>query len=92
MDAAAVGTLLQQGLQTTFFISAPLLGIGLIIGVLVSVLQAATQINEVTLVFIPKMLGVGTVMWLLGPWMFERISFLMHEVAIRVASVSGGGM
>ena len=92
MDAAAIGTLLQQGLQTTFIISAPMLGIGLLLGVLVSVIQAATQINEVTLVFIPKMLGVGTVMWLLGPWMFERISFLMHEVAIRVASVSGGGM
>lgn len=90
MDAAAIGTLLQQGLQTTFIISAPMLGIGLLLGVLVSVIQAATQINEVTLVFIPKMLGVGTVMWLLGPWMFERISFLMNEVAMRVASVSGG--
>ena len=92
MDAQTVGLLLQQGLQATFFISAPMLGIGLIIGVLVSVIQAATQINEVTLVFIPKMIGVGTVMWLLGPWMFERISFLVHEVAMRVASVSGAGM
>ena len=90
MDAAAVGTLLQQGLQTTFFISAPLLGIGLVIGVLVSVIQAATQINEVTLVFIPKMLGVGITMWLLGPWMYEQVFILVQEVAAQISVVSGG--
>ena len=92
MDASSVGTLLQQGLQATFLISAPMLGIGLLVGVLVSVVQAATQINEVTLVFIPKMLGVGVVMWLLGPWMYGRLAFLVQEVAARVSVVSGAGM
>ena len=92
MDASSIGTLLQQGLQATFLISAPMLAIGLVIGVLVSVVQAATQINEVTLVFIPKMLGVGVVMWLLGPWMYGRLAFLVGEVAARVAVVSGAGM
>ena len=92
MDASSVGTLLQQGLQATFLISAPMLGIGLLVGVLVSVVQAATQINEVTLVFIPKMLGVGVVMWMLGPWMYGRLAFLVQEVAARVSVVSGAGM
>ena len=92
MDASSVGTLLQQGLQATFLLSAPMLGIGLLVGVVVSVVQAATQINEVTLVFIPKMLGVGVVMWLLGPWMYGRLAFLVQEVAARVSVVSGAGM
>ena len=69
-----------------------MLGIGLLVGVLVSVVQAATQINEVTLVFIPKMLGVGVVMWMLGPWMYGRLAFLVQEVAARVSVVSGAGM
>ena len=52
--------------------------------------QAATQINEVTLVFIPKMLGVGLVMWLLGPWMYEQVFILVQEVAAQISVVSGG--
>ena len=90
MEASDVGTLLQAALKTTFFMSAPMLGIGLLIGLIVSVVQAATQINEVTLVFIPKMLGVGTVMWLLGPWMYEQVFILVQEVAVQISAVSGG--
>ena len=70
--------------------AAPMLGIGLLIGLLVSIVQAATQINEVTLVFIPKMLGVGITMWLLGPWMYEQVFILVQEVAAQISVVSGG--
>ena len=90
MDPVDVGNLLQLALKTTFFMSAPMLGIGLLIGLVVSVVQAATQINEVTLVFIPKMLGVGLVMWILGPWMYEQIFILVHEVATQITVVSSG--
>ena len=92
MDPVDVGNLLQHALKATFFMAAPMLGIGLLIGLIVSIVQAATQINEVTLVFIPKMLGVGVVMWLLGPWMYGRLAFLVQEVAARVSVVSGAGM
>jgi flagellar biosynthetic protein FliQ len=90
MDPIDVGNLLQHALKTTFFMSAPMLGVGLLIGLVVSVVQAATQINEVTLVFIPKMLGVGLVMWILGPWMYEQIFILVHEVAAQITVVSSG--
>ena len=49
MEPIDVGNLLQHALKTTFFMSAPMLGVGLLIGLVVSVIQAATQINEVTL-------------------------------------------
>ena len=90
MDPVDVGNLLQHALKTTFFMSAPMLGVGLIIGLIVSVVQAATQINEVTLVFIPKMIGVGLTMWLLGPWMYEQVFILVQEVAVQISVVSGG--
>ena len=90
MDPIDVGKLLQHALKTTFFMAAPMLGIGLLIGLIVSVVQAATQINEVTLVFIPKMLGVGITMWLLGPWMYEQVFILVQEVAAQISVVSGG--
>ena len=90
MDPVDVGNLLQHALKTTFFMAAPMLGIGLLIGLIVSVVQAATQINEVTLVFIPKMLGVGITMWLLGPWMYEQVFILVQEVAVQISVVSGG--
>lgn len=90
MDPVDVGNLLQHALKATFLMAAPMLGIGLLIGLIVSVVQAATQINEVTLVFIPKMLGVGLVMWLLGPWMYEQVFILVQEVAAQISVVSGG--
>ena len=90
MDPVDVGNLLQHALKTTFFMSAPMLGVGLIIGLIVSVVQAATQINEVTLVFIPKMIGGGITMWLLGPWMYEQVFILVQEVAVQISVVSGG--
>ncbi|MBI1389558.1 MAG: flagellar biosynthesis protein FliQ [bacterium] len=54
-------------------ISLPLLGIGLIVGVMISVFQAATQINEQTLTIVPKLLVVGLTVMLLMPWLVERV-------------------
>ena len=68
-----------------------MLGVGLIIGVLVSVIQAATQINEVTLVFIPKMMGVGLAAWVAGPWIFERFELYLGDVIETLNLVAFGG-
>ncbi|MGM0578363.1 MAG: flagellar biosynthetic protein FliQ [Myxococcota bacterium] len=91
MEPQTIGDLLQLAIQTTFQLAAPMLFVGLVIGVLISILQAATQVNEVTLVFIPKMLGVGLVMWLAGPWMHERLLALFREIALHIQSVSTPG-
>lgn len=69
MNDAQVITLAQDALVTTLLVSAPILVVSLVIGMLVSVFQAMTQINEVTLTFVPKILGVFAVSALLGPWM-----------------------
>ncbi len=92
MDAATIGDLLQLAIQTTFMIAAPLLLVGLAVGFVISIFQAATQVNEVTLVFIPKMLAVGSVMWLLGPWMFEELLTLVGEITRHIMLISSAGV
>lgn len=67
-DATVIG-LGQGALMTALMIAAPILIVSLGVGVIVSVFQAMTQINEATLSFVPKLLGVFAVSALMGPWM-----------------------
>ena len=64
-------TIGRQALEITFMVSAPLLLAALITGLIVSIFQAATQINEMTLSFIPKLLIMFLVMIIAGPWMLN---------------------
>ncbi len=73
MNDAAVIALAQDALMTTLMVAAPILVVSLVIGILVSVFQAMTQINEVTLTFVPKILGVFAVAAFMGPWMIGTI-------------------
>lgn len=67
-DATVIG-LGQDALMTALVVSAPILVVSLGVGLIVSVFQAMTQINEATLSFVPKVLGVFAVSAVLGPWM-----------------------
>lgn len=69
MNDAQVITLAQDALWTTVIVSAPILVVSLVIGMVVSVFQAMTQINEVTMTFVPKIVGVFAVSAVVGPWM-----------------------
>jgi len=66
-------TIGQQAVEMTLMISAPLLLTALVIGLVVSIFQAATQINEMTLSFIPKLLGIFLVLILAGSWMVNTM-------------------
>jgi flagellar biosynthetic protein FliQ len=63
--------LARQALWTTLLLAGPLLGAGLLAGLLVSVFQAVTQIQEVTLTFLPKLLASILILIVLGPWMLR---------------------
>jgi flagellar biosynthetic protein FliQ len=73
MTPEAVLTIGQQAIEMTLMISAPLLLSALVIGLVVSIFQAATQINEMTLSFIPKLLGIFLMLILTGPWMVSSM-------------------
>lgn len=73
MTEAYVLTLAQNALFVTLLLAAPVLLVSLIVGSLVSLFQAATQINEITLTFLPKIIGVSLVLALLGSWMAQQM-------------------
>ena len=85
MDEEMVLTIGAQAIQTTIFLAGPLLGAALIVGILVSVLQAITQINEATLTFIPKMAAIVLVLAVMAPWMLKVI----QEYAVDVLGNAG---
>lgn len=71
MTEELVLTIGAEAIKTTMMLAAPLLLSAMAIGLLVSIFQAITQINEATLTFIPKMLAVVLVLVVLAPWMIE---------------------
>ncbi|MCA3130104.1 MAG: flagellar biosynthesis protein FliQ [Betaproteobacteria bacterium] len=73
MTPENVVSLVRQALEILVLISAPPLVVALAVGLLVSVFQAATQINEMTLSFIPKLLAVFAALVLAGPWMLSTM-------------------
>lgn len=64
----------RKAIQTILLGSAPMLIIGMIIGLLVSIFQAATQINEQTLTFVPKIVAVFVTMLIFGPWLIKLLT------------------
>lgn len=74
MTPEMIMDLAYQGMRVALFLAAPLLLTALLIGLLVSLFQAATQINEMTLSFIPKILGVCTALVLAGPFLIQLIT------------------
>jgi flagellar biosynthetic protein FliQ len=73
-------TLAQQALWVTALVAAPLLLTALLVGLVVSIFQAATQINEATLSFIPKLVGVFIALVVAGPWMLSVMLDYMRQV------------
>ncbi len=73
MTPETVITVGQQALHVTLLLSAPLLLSALAVGLVVGMFQAATQINEMTLTFVPKILMVGVVLLTAGPWLLKTL-------------------
>lgn len=89
MTPESVMTLGRQALELTLIISAPVLLTALIIGLLVSIFQAATQINEQTLSFIPKLIGMFVVLIIAGPWMVAMIVDFIHRLYSNIPWMIG---
>ncbi|GAB7545237.1 MULTISPECIES: flagellar biosynthesis protein FliQ [Cupriavidus] len=80
MTPETVMSIATQAMKMTLMLSAPLLLVALVAGLVVSLFQAATQINEMTLSFIPKLLALFATMVLAGPWMINTFVDYMREV------------
>ena len=89
MDTDTVVTLSTQAMSLALKISIPLLGVGLIVGVLISIIQAVTSIQEQTLSFIPKVLAMAVVLVVGGPWMLNQLLSYTTDLWSRIPSLIG---
>ena len=70
----------QEAIKTILFVAGPMLGLSLVVGLLVSIFQAMTQINEMTLTFLPKIATMFIVLLVLFPWMVQILVGFMTNV------------
>jgi len=89
MTNQTVLTIAQEALQVTVLVSAPLLLTALLVGLLVSIFQAATQINEMTLSFIPKLLAMFAVLVVSGPWILSMLVDYMQRLYLSIPQTVG---
>ena len=89
MDTDVVISLATQAMSLALKISIPLLGVGLIVGVLISIIQAVTSIQEQTLSFIPKVLAMAVVLVVGGPWMLNQLLAYTTELWTSIPDMVG---
>ena len=89
MDAAQVFTIGQQALTTLLTVAAPVLLTVLVVGLVVSIFQAATQIHEATLSFVPKVIGAVAVLAIAGPWMLTSLVEYIQRTLQSIPSAVG---
>ena len=85
-EVLAVG---RHALEVTLLLAAPLLLTALVVGLLVGVFQAATQVNEMTLSFIPKLIAMAAALMLAGPWMLKLIVNYTRELFESIPGLIG---
>jgi flagellar biosynthetic protein FliQ len=89
MDQDTVVNLATQAMMLALKIAGPILLLGLIIGLLVSIFQAVTSIQEQSLSFIPKIVGVAVLIVVLGPWMLDQLVGYAQNLYLSIPSLIG---
>ena len=89
MDQNMVLYMAKEAVGTVVLVGGPILGVSLLVGLLVSIFQAMTQIQEQTLSFIPKVVAVIAVLLLLGPWMLSVLTSYTSNLLTQLATFGG---
>jgi len=79
----------NQAIQVSLVLAAPLLLVALVVGLIISIFQAATQINEATLSFIPKLLAVFATLVIAGPWMLNQMLDYIRALFMSIPQLVG---
>jgi flagellar biosynthesis protein FliQ len=91
MNQDVVVNLAMQAMQLALKLGGPIMIVGLVIGLAISVFQAVTQIQEQTLAFIPKIIGLAVVIVVAGPWMLGQLLVYTEELWASIPTMVGGG-
>jgi flagellar biosynthetic protein FliQ len=89
MTETDVGALIHECMIVAMKLSFPILGVALVVGLLISFIQAITQINEATLAFLPKILAIGIALVMLGSFMTTTLNAFSHRVFDRIVTIGG---
>lgn len=79
---------MQESMKIAVLLTAPLLGTALVVGVIISLLQAITSVQEMTLSYIPKIAAVGVVLLLLAPWLLEMLTDFTVQVITYIPAIA----
>jgi flagellar biosynthetic protein FliQ len=85
-----IGSLLQQLLVLAALLAAPPLLAGLVVGVIIGIIQSATQIQETSLTFVPKLVAVGVSLVVSGPWALDKLVGFFHLVLDQMSRTGAG--
>ena len=89
MNESDIGALIHDCMVVTMKLSLPILGVALVVGLLISFIQAVTQINEATLAFLPKILAIGVALMMLGSFMASTLNTFSHQIFDRIVVIGG---
>lgn len=89
MDDSDVMLISREALILTLEIGLPVMMVALIVGLIISLFQALTQIQEMTLTFVPKIIAIFVALLLLAPFMFSRLAGFMESIADRIVAMGG---
>jgi flagellar biosynthetic protein FliQ len=87
MEVTTILTLGKQAIMTAFWVSAPILGIALIVGLIISIFQAATSISDSVLGFAPKVIVSGLALLFMGPWMMGKLVNLLTYLFTNIPNL-----
>ncbi len=88
MSEMMIMTIVKKALMAGIMVAGPILMISLIVGLIISIFQATTQIQEQTLTFVPKLITIILVMVILGPWMLDKLVLLTTELFSMISTIT----
>lgn len=80
LDQAQIIKVIQDAVNTIMLVAAPMLIVGMVVGIIVSIFQATTQINEQTLAFVPKIIAIFVALLVFGGWMLTNLTDFTHRI------------
>ncbi len=84
MNPELVVRLAKEAIEITLYLSLPIMGVGLIVGFIISLFQAVTQMHEITLTFVPKIVAVLLSLLFLTPWMLQKMIYYAEQLLIQL--------
>jgi flagellar biosynthesis protein FliQ len=74
----------RQAIETMLMVSLPILGVSLVVGLIISIFQSVTQIQEMTITFVPKIVFTFVSLIVFGPWMLGKLTGFLREVIVNI--------